>query len=383
MAGRPFPLISIIRNRMNPSLKALHLFDFYLPSTLSWVAQLLDHLTEVEVEVAAPWIVRNQFYNPRFGYHPFPPQRWLFPNLHSEFQHPGWQRLFIASQRQLPSYAGWLYTQLKNDPPELLHAHFGPMGCLYLPLARRLKRPLVVTFYGFDYTKLPQLRPAFYQRYRRLFAEAAQVIAASAVGCERLIALGCPPEKLAVVVPSPRLEHFPFQTRHKVGGQLRLLQVATFTAKKGHLTTLEAFRLALPNCPNLQISLAGEQVDAALVQQINNYIEEHRLADRIHWLDFVDHRRLGEFFGQFDVFIHPSCHAPDGDHEDTPVVILEAEATGLPVLSTHHFNIPAAVLHERTGLLAPERDAATLAGYIERFYAMENPEYQTFSQAAR
>ena len=135
---------------MNPPLKVLHLFDFYLPSTLSWVAQLLDNLSGIEVQVAAPWIVRNQFYNPDFDYHLFPPQHWLIPDLTTEFQYPRWKRLFIASQRHLPSYANWLYSHLKHTPPDVLHAHFGPMGCLYLPLAKRLQRPLVVSFYGFD-----------------------------------------------------------------------------------------------------------------------------------------------------------------------------------------------------------------------------------------
>ncbi len=368
---------------MKQPLKTLQLFDFYLPSTLSWVEQLLAHLPATQVEVAAPWIVQGPYFNPLFHYHPFPPQRWLLPKVESEFAHPRWLRLFIATQRYVPTYAAWLYFHLKNNPPDVLHAHFGPIGCLYLPLAKRLNRPLVVSFYGFDYTKLPNLRPIYLEKYRRLFADAARVIAASEVGRERLIALGCPADKLAVVPPSPRLEHFPFQKREKKSGQLHLLQVASFTAKKGHLDTLEAFRMALTHCPDLQLTLVGERVNAALVQEVQQFIQAHQLEQRVIWLDFVDHRQLAAFFGGFDVFIHPSCHAPDGDHEDTPVLILEAQATGLPVISTLHFNIPAAVQHGRTGLLATEHDFLALSQYIERFYWMENTEYQAFSAAAR
>lgn len=381
-------------------MRVLHLFDIYLPSTLSWVAQLLDSLQEVEVEIGSPWMVRNQFFNPKFKHHIFPPQRLLvrrnsvptraLPEQRSgvhlpatEFDFPFWQKLFTASQRRLPMYPFFLEKNLQNAPPDLLHAHFGPTGCLYLPLAKKLNRPLVVTFYGFDYSKLPNLRPVFREKYRQLFAEVAKVVAASEVGCEKLKSMGCPAEKLAVVPPSPRIEAFPFFERKKTARQLRLVQVATFTPKKGHLTTLEAFRLALKDCPDLHLTLAGEQQDKALVSRLRDYIATHRLEDNITWLDFIGHHDMAGFLRQFDAFIHPSCHAPDGDHEATPVVLLEAQATGLPVLATDHFDLPNEVLHERTGLLAPEGDAQVLAAHIRRFYFMENAEYQQFSQNAR
>lgn len=380
-------------------MKVLHLFDVYLPSTLSWVAQLLDSLEDVEVEVGAPWMVRNRFFNSKFRHHVFPLQRLIGRNavqaralpeqcsgLHlpaTEFDFPFWQKLFTASQRRLPTYPLWLEWKLKNNPPDILHAHFGPTGCLYLPLAKKLKRPLVVTFYGFDYSKLPNLRPVFWEKYGQLFSDAARVVAASNIGCEKLENMGCPPEKLAVVPPSPRIEAFPFFERKKIADQLHLAQIATFTPKKGHLTTLEAFRLALADCPNLHLTLAGEKQDKALVVQLQHFIAAHRLEEKITWLEFVSHHDMAGFFRQFDAFIHPSCHAPDGDHEATPVVLLEAQATGLPVLATTHFDLPNEVLHGQTGLLAPEGDARVLAERIRRFYFMENLEYQQFSQNAR
>jgi colanic acid/amylovoran biosynthesis glycosyltransferase len=364
-------------------MKVLHLFDVYLPSTLSWVAQLLDSLGDVEVEIGSPWMVRNQFYNSKFKHHVFPPQRWVFPKPASEFEFPFWQKLFTASQRRIPTYPFFLEKILKKGPPDILHAHFGPTGCLYLPLAKKLNRPLVVTFYGFDYSKLPNLRPVFREKYRQLFKDAARVIAASEIGCEKLESMGCPPEKLAVVPPCPRIEAFPFFERKKTAGQLRLAQVATFTAKKGQITTLEAFRLALADCPNLHLTLAGEQQDKALVHRLRGYISAHRLEEKITWLDFVGHHDMAAFLRPFDAFVHPSCQTPDGDHEATPVVLLEAQATGLPVLATDHFDLPNEVLHGQTGLLAPEGDAQVLAAHIRRFYFMENSEYQTFSRNAR
>ncbi|HND89874.1 MAG TPA: glycosyltransferase family 4 protein, partial [Saprospiraceae bacterium] len=277
----------------------------------------------------------------------------------------------------------WLQGQLAPDPPHVLHAHFGPTGCHYLPLAQRLNRPLVVTFYGFDYTKLPRQRPIFWEKYRHLFRRAARVVSASEEGCDLLQRMGCPAEKLVLLRPSPRMEHFPWVARHKPAGRLRLLQVASFTPKKGHLTTLEAFRLALPHCPGLHLTLAGERLHADTFRQVQQFRQQHGLEQQVSVLDFVDHRRMAELMAGFDAFIHPSCQAPDGDHEANPVVLLEAQATGMPVLATCHFDLPREVLHEHTGLLADERDAPTLAAYICRMYAMESAEYERFSRQAR
>ncbi len=118
-------------------MRVLHLFDWYVPSTLSWVSRLLVHLDRVEVEVAAPWIVQNVFYHDQFRHFFFPLQQAFFPRVCSEWSHPSSQRLFARSQRFLPLYRIWLERQLRAAPPDLLHAHFGPTGCLYLPLAKK------------------------------------------------------------------------------------------------------------------------------------------------------------------------------------------------------------------------------------------------------
>jgi colanic acid/amylovoran biosynthesis glycosyltransferase len=65
------------------------------------------------------------------------------------------------------------------------------------------------------------------------------------------------------------------------------------------------------------------------------------------------------------------------------VVLLDAQATGMPVISTTHCDIPSEVIDGETGLLAPERDVGGLAEHIRRFYAMDASEYQGFCKRAR
>ncbi|MCS7035762.1 MAG: glycosyltransferase family 4 protein [Saprospiraceae bacterium] len=364
-------------------MRVLHLFDYYLPTTLSWVSYLLRYLPDVQVEIGAPWIIQGDFWQPSFRAYRYPFQVAGLLEARTEADFPLFRRLFTRSQRLLPTYAYWLAGRLSASPPDIVHAHFGPVGCLYAPLAQRLQRPLVVTFYGFDYEKILHTLPAFRREYQRLFERAARLVVASPFGATRLSALGCPLEKIAIVPPSPDLSVFLFHKKQKPAGRLHLAQAATFTPKKGHLTTLEAVRIARSHCPGLRLTLAGERYDVRLYQQVLNFIEKHHLRDCVRVQEPIAHRQMPAFLAQFDAFIHPSQRAADGDHEASPVVLLEAQATGLPVLATRHADLPLLVAHEQTGLLVEEGDAEALAGAIQRFHDMESAEYEAFAQRAR
>ena len=68
-----------------------------------------------------------------------------------------------------------------------------------------------------------------------------------------------------------------------------------------------------------------------------------------------------------------SITAQNGNTEaSAPVAILEAQATGLPVISSYHADIPEVVVDGKSALLAPERDVETLAKHLE--YLVEHPD---------
>jgi glycosyltransferase involved in cell wall biosynthesis len=68
------------------------------------------------------------------------------------------------------------------------------------------------------------------------------------------------------------------------------------------------------------------------------------------------HAQVAEWLHRARLLVLPSHTPPDGDTEGTPLAILEAAATGLPVVSTRHAGIPEAVLDGQTGLLVDEHD---------------------------
>ncbi len=69
----------------------------------------------------------------------------------------------------------------------------------------------------------------------------------------------------------------------------------------------------------------------------------------------------------------PSITAQNGDTEGgAPVVIIEAQATGLPIISSYHADIPDVVVDNESALLAPEKDVECLAKHLE--YLVEHPD---------
>jgi colanic acid/amylovoran biosynthesis glycosyltransferase len=79
----------------------------------------------------------------------------------------------------------------------------------------------------------------------------------------------------------------------------------------------------------------------------------------------VPHDELVSAYYDHHLLLAPSVTASDGDVEGgAPVTLIEAQATGLPVVSTFHCDIPEVVVDGKTGLLAPERDVSELARHL-------------------
>ncbi len=121
-----------------------------------------------------------------------------------------------------------------------------------------------------------------------------------------------------------------------------------------------------------------------IYDQLSEYITLHNLEKNITIIDEIDFNKLHQYISNFDVFIHPSCYSKDMDCEGgAPIVLLDAQACGLPIISTTHCDIPDEVVHDKTGLLTPEKDVQALTNSIKCFYNMDSEEYKNFSAAAR
>ena len=358
-------------------IAALQCFNSYLNPTENWIFRMLSNFRQTECWLATPKFLDGEFSLPGARCLRSP----LQPRLSSGKFRGGWQRWLRAATTA--TYPWYLRARLRHQRIDVVHCHFAHIGWHHRKLARRLSAPLVVSFYGWDYVRLAQTDAAWGRRLAILFDEASCFLCEGPHGASLLRNQGCPAGKIRIAPLGVDVASIPFVARRKQSGELKLVQVASFREKKGHIDTVNAYADALSSCPNMHLTRIGA-ADGPVQDAIEHLVGARGLHDRISLMPGISPTELHARLLDHQVFIHPSRHAKDGDCEGgAPVVLLDAQATGMPVISTTHCDIPQEVIDGQTGLLGPEQDVASLCQAIQTFYAMDQNRYTTFAQAAR
>jgi colanic acid/amylovoran biosynthesis glycosyltransferase len=250
--------------------------------------------------------------------------------------------------------------------PSLLHGHFGWSGARLLLLKAALRIPLVTTFGGRDAgVQLGAAKSA--PLYRILLDASDSIVCVSHHLRGQLVAAGADPERVRVVHRGTDLLRFPLADRAgRPVVPLRLLMVGRLVEKKGHGDAIAALaRLRQTGrAAELAIVGAGPARAAIVAEAARRGVAEHVA---IHAP--MDQGQLRARFGEADVFLHCSVTAADGDVEGIPNVVVEAAATGLPIVGTRHGGIVEVVEEGKSGYLVPERDPTALAAVLDRLAA--------------
>jgi colanic acid/amylovoran biosynthesis glycosyltransferase len=269
------------------------------------------------------------------------------------------------------AYHPWRYGGLaRHDQPTVLLAHFADEAYRVLPLAQRLGLPLLVRCYGYDISSLPR-QGRWQARLQRLFTMAAGFLVEGPAMGAALVALGCPEDKVHLVPLGIELDSIPWTPRHDDGqSPIRVLLAASLREKKGHTFAFGALAQVVQDHPRLEVTVIG---DGPLRGPLEGQVQASPLLGRVRWLGNQTHEALLTAMSQHHLFLHPSVTAGDGDSEGgAPLVLLEAQASGLPIISSVHADIPFVMRPGISGLLAPERDIGGLATALR--YLLERPE---------
>ena len=95
------------------------------------------------------------------------------------------------------------------------------------------------------------------------------------------------------------------------------------------------------------------------------------LQETVEFLGSLPSNQVRRLYRRAHLFILPSVTASNGDKEGQGLVLQEAQAMGLPVISTRHNGIPEGVLDGESGFLVPEKDPKALEEKI--LYELANP----------
>lgn len=264
-------------------------------------------------------------------------------------------------------HADVLAGMLRDHPADVMHVYFGHTAVHWWPFLRTQPLPLVVSFHGVDAMPRPH-QPDYEPRMREMLQTVPVVLARSESLARGLVQRGCPAEKIRLNRTALPLEEFAFHERTfpPVGGAWHLVQASRFIEKKGLDLTVRAFAEFARERPAARLTIVGE---GPLEEDLKRLAGELGVARQVAFPGFLRPTELNEVLRSAHAFLHPSRMTARGDQEGVPNSLLEAMATGLPVVATRHGGIPEAVRHGESGWLVEEEDLAGLVAGLEKLAA--------------
>ena len=251
------------------------------------------------------------------------------------------------------------FSLLHTFKPDVTLAFFGlPSGAVAWLLKLALGIPYIISLRGGD---VPGFRPYDFWLYHKLAMpflhviwRNASTVVANSQGLHDLAAAFDSTINIPIVPNGVDVEKFPM-IRHDWSPP-RILSVGRVVYQKGYDLAL----LALAGLKDLEWEwrIAGDGPQLSSLQVL---IEQHDLQGRVHFLGWQSAEQLKKQYAEANLFLFPSRH------EGMPNAVLEAMASGLPVVATNIAGNEELVVNGETGVLVPVEDVAALREALRPF----------------
>lgn len=245
---------------------------------------------------------------------------------------------------------------------DIIHCQFGTLGpgALWLNQILPYKSKIVTSIRGYDITTFLRKHPG---SYHELFREGDLFLPVCEFLKERLIQEGCEKRKIVVHHSGIDCSKFQYIERRRVSGEpIKVLTIARLVEKKGVVFAIEAVGRLLSKWEKVDYTIVG---DGVLREHLQRLIEEMGIERQVKLLGWKTHDEVKMLLEESHILVAPSLTSESGDQEGIPNAIKEAMASGLPVISTFHSGIPELVIDGLSGLLVPERDAASIMDALQ------------------
>ncbi|ORM53622.1 colanic acid biosynthesis glycosyltransferase WcaL [Pantoea conspicua] len=264
-----------------------------------------------------------------------------------------------ASKLLLPSIVA---NATQTFTADVFLVHFGYAGALANKLRELgvLKGKQATVFHGADISRRHILEEHKLD-YVNLFRQSELMLPISHLWQDKLIEMGCPPEKIHVTRMGIEPEKFNFQPRQAFHSPLRIVSVARLTEKKGLDVAVKASAILKQRGGQFQYTIIG---NGDQDEMMRDFIAREGMEDCVSMPGFKPQDEIRRALSEADIFLLPSKTAADGDMEGIPVALMEAMAVGLPVVSTFHSGIPELIENNVSGWLVEEDDPEALAGTL-------------------
>lgn len=248
---------------------------------------------------------------------------------------------------------------LHDKKYDIIHCHFGQAAnrAAFVRALGLLEGKMITTFYGYDLT-LSSIDKAF---YANLVKDCQLYICISKYLAERAVSKGISKGKISILPIGVNLDEFLPKNKVSNKNPIRLLTVARLVEKKGIYYSLVAVKSLLEKFPQVKYDIVGEGDLLGVLQEL---VDKLTISDHVIFHGPKNKTETLKFYQEADVFILPSVTASDGNTEGQGLVLQEAQAMEIPVVSTLHNGIPEGVKDGITGFLVPERNSEELANKI-------------------
>jgi len=327
----------------------VHYESTFLPITEIWIYNILCNLKSYN----SIFISRNIKNLDLFP----------FDNVYSLASLSRIQRVIDLGLFKTIGYFPYFKDKCKEFNCSLLHVHFGYNGVKSIGLKKKLNVPMICSFYGIDAFCFPYLDDN-QKKLSKLFKVVDKVLVLGPYMQNQLIELGCSPEKIVIQHLGVNTNNIKYKTRSIPANRpINFLCAASFVEKKGYDITIQAFS-KIRHKIDFKLHIIG---DGPLKKEILDMIQRYDLSERVVFYGYRDYSFFINMAYSCDVFIQASKTTKTNDKEGTPMAIVDAMSTGMPVVSTYHSDIPE-IVNINTGFLAIENDVDDLSKAILRVY---------------
>jgi colanic acid/amylovoran biosynthesis glycosyltransferase len=288
------------------------------------------------------------------------------------FRHPLFvyrlQKTLLADGRSYSYPKLFIALALLQGDCDIVHCHFGNLALKMLPFMDIFRHAKWITsFHGFDANSF--VLEMGKDVYKDLFCKEQLFTCNTNFTRQKIVEIGCPENNIHIIPESFKVNKYLMSEKRTPKESVTILTVGRMVEKKGYEYSIRAIADVYKTHKNIRYIIAG---DGPLCEELHTLVEELKLRDIVDFRGALPENEIIKLYHMADIFLLPSVTARNGDMEGQALVLQEAQAAELPVISTWHNGIPDGVIDTKTGFLVNERDSKAILDRLS--FLIKNPQ---------